>query len=254
MATCKLCLQNKKLLKKSHIIPDFMYRETGMYDSSHRIRKFSVQRVFKIITDLFSPPTGEYDKNILCARCDNEIIGHYETYARKALFGGELPADENPIVTHHIDLNGKRFSICQNIDYNKFKLFLLSILWRASITQRDFFQYVNLNLEKEEQLRDMILNGNPGEINDFPIFLYTYLNDNSVACDIIGMPIHSIHETIETITFLLGGTFYIFYLGNNRLDPSIIRDQTLNKNNRMLILHIPQGQGWEYILRFAGIH
>ena len=32
---CKLCLKEKKLLKKSHIIPKFMYK--GLFDENHKI-------------------------------------------------------------------------------------------------------------------------------------------------------------------------------------------------------------------------
>jgi hypothetical protein len=32
---CKLCGNNKKLLKKSHIVPDFMYQ--NLFDEKHRI-------------------------------------------------------------------------------------------------------------------------------------------------------------------------------------------------------------------------
>lgn len=29
---CNLCLKEKKLIKKSHIISEFLYRQSGMYD------------------------------------------------------------------------------------------------------------------------------------------------------------------------------------------------------------------------------
>jgi len=253
MTTCKLCLQNKKLIKKSHIIPDFMYRQSGLYDERHKLRRLTVKSIYKKVTDLISVSSGEYDKNILCATCDNEVIGQYETYAREVLFGGKFSEHELPSFSNIANEDGSNYTLCQNIDYIKFKLFLLSILWRASISIRDFFQDVDLGPEKEEQLRGMILNNNPGSENDFPIFFYTYLNDNKLSKDIIGMPNYVNNEGIETNTFLMGGIFYVFYIGNNTLNNEDIRDQTINKNNQMRILHIPQGQGWNYILGFTGL-
>ncbi|GEM_PF-2942036 len=48
---CKLCLKDKPLIKKSHIIPDFMYRE--IYDEDNRIVSYHFQQIKKIIRKSF---------------------------------------------------------------------------------------------------------------------------------------------------------------------------------------------------------
>lgn len=82
---CKLCLEEKQLIKKSHIIPDFMYK--GIYDEKHKIVHINLENI-KNKSHTYS---GIYDKNILCANCDNEIISKLETYASNCVyFNGSL--------------------------------------------------------------------------------------------------------------------------------------------------------------------
>ena len=146
---CKLCLLAKPLLNKSHIIPDFMYQE--LFDKDHKIYRLKTSN-----TDKYSKvPTGEYDQNILCAECDNVRIGQFEHYASKVLYGGKLAVSEFPTFINQVNPHGMKYTYCQNINYKKFKLFLLSILWRASISKRDFFSSVSLG-PHEEIIRQMI--------------------------------------------------------------------------------------------------
>lgn len=42
MGSCKLCLEEKILLKKSHIIPEFMYKD--LYDENHKLISFDNEK------------------------------------------------------------------------------------------------------------------------------------------------------------------------------------------------------------------
>jgi hypothetical protein len=48
------------------------------------------------------------------------------------------------------------------------KLFQLSILWRASVAKGDFFSKVKLKPRHEEEIRKMLLNGEPGKEDRYP--------------------------------------------------------------------------------------
>ena len=125
--TCSLCGKEKTLLKKSHIIPDFMY--DGLYDEKHFISMVRVQDWKKV----GKKPTGIYDQNILCEDCDNGIIGKYETYGSKILNGGNLPEKDTPKYNIERDERGASKINFKNLDYSKLKLFFLSILWKGHI-------------------------------------------------------------------------------------------------------------------------
>ena len=124
MRICKLCNQEKKLLKKSHIIPDFFYKHSGLYDSKHQISKLQIEGA-KGLKRIGYVPTGEYEGNLLCDKCDNEIIGNLENYGKGVLFGGLSKSEEVEIIDFQNPDDHSRFKIYRNVDYTRFKLFLL---------------------------------------------------------------------------------------------------------------------------------
>ncbi len=89
---CKLCTYDKKLLKSSHIIPDFMYY--GLFDEKHFIAPIDLIE-FKRKKLL---PAGFYDYDILCKECDNEVIGKLESYSKIVLYGGKGKVENYPKV------------------------------------------------------------------------------------------------------------------------------------------------------------
>lgn len=52
-------------------------------------------------------------------------------------------------------------TVIPNVDYDEFKLFLISLLWRAGEASGEMWEEVNLGAH-EQRPRDMLLNGAPG--------------------------------------------------------------------------------------------
>ncbi len=61
-------------------------------------------------------------------------------------------------------------------DYATFKLFHLSVLFRASVSSLSTFQEVNLGALHEERIRQMLLNEDPGKDWEYPILGFAVLN------------------------------------------------------------------------------
>ena len=119
---CKLCLLEKLLLKKSHIIADSFYKE--LYNEKHQLNLVSNKELLKENPTYKNKPTGIYDSHILCESCDNGIINSYEDYSRKILYAKKnLSKKIRPICKTHTD-NGLNYYLCNNVDYNKLKLFI----------------------------------------------------------------------------------------------------------------------------------
>ncbi len=155
---CKLCLKHKELCKESHIIPRFLYKFLMGENNS---------LVFVDDEKVATRFNGEYEGGILCKKCDSEIIGKLEDYAAKFMHGKLSSRLEN--------IDGEEFLIIdrdKNYNYKKHKLFLLSLLWRSSISSRPFFNQIKLSRKDEENLREMILNDSPGEPDIYPCFLH----------------------------------------------------------------------------------
>lgn len=100
-----------------------------------------------------------FSEPLLCEECEQRL-SVWEAYALRILFGAEkkLQAKRIGAIPETVAYRG--------IDYQKFKLFQMSVLWRASVATHKFFGQVALG-PREEQLRSMILAGDPGEVTDF---------------------------------------------------------------------------------------
>ncbi len=153
---CCLCNEEKSLIKKSHIIPDFFFKT--LYNEHSRLIKTDFIQMFNGVNKDSYPPTSIYEKYILCAKCDNEIIGGYESYYAKYVFHTKdyikriFPA---PTKINHYEYTG--------LDYNKSNIFFLTLLWRANLCKRPEFIDVNLKSTLAEKLRKQILDGNYDE-------------------------------------------------------------------------------------------
>ena len=245
MAICKLCNQDKQLIGRSHIIPDFMYKHAGLYDEKHRLRYFSIE-------DLISgkppslPQSGVHEGGLLCKDCDNRRLGqHLEDYAKKAIYGGgQLLAEECPDCIKYTNDAGELFAICENLSYTKYKLFLLSILWRASVSTNPFFNKINLG-QHEEVLREMIFNNDAKNFNDYPVFVFTSASDTEFSHDMIIEPRQVIgSDGMETCCFIIGGFIYIF---------KELKGQTINEQNKLTILQTQPGTTLKFIKNYVGL-
>jgi hypothetical protein len=138
--TCALCLSNGPL-RDSHIISEFLY--SSLYDDKHR---FHVLEAGEKYTDF--KQRGYYEP-LLCQSCETKL-SVWESYARGALTGGRL-------FQYRREGN---ITWVEGIDYTRFKLFQLSILWRAGVAKDEFFRKVSLG-PHAETLRGMLLAEDP---------------------------------------------------------------------------------------------
>ncbi|MCR4328485.1 MAG: hypothetical protein NUV53_03115 [Patescibacteria group bacterium] len=229
--TCKLCLQDKQLLKKSHIIPNFMYGD--LFDGDHslfkvRLSDWSKQKL----------QTGEYEANILCANCDNKLIGGLENYACQVLYGGKINGVE---MRNEINQNGVEFTYAKGIDYKKFKLFLLSLVWRCSISKRVFYKQVELGQKHEETIRAMIYGGDPGKQMDYPCFISSYRKHNELPAKVISQPTKFRHDGGVAYSIILGGIVYMYYISKHSV-PQVISETVINEHGELKIVHMPLDQ------------
>jgi hypothetical protein len=252
MEKCKLCQQEKPLIKKSHIIPDFLYKCSGIYNEKHQIHKIEIREFLKTKKIKYAP-TGEYEGGLLCKECDNELIGNLESYANRVLNGNLSPKEYINCQNYKNSNDGFEYTICENVDYNRFKLFLLSILWRASISSRKIFNDAKLNEVDNENIRLMLINNNGGRINEYPVVTLSYTRDKNVPIDLIIQPIKSVCPDKTLITFLIAGFVYTFYISANYSNLEEINNIAISPNNTLTIMHFPEGEGWNFIFRYLNL-
>jgi len=240
---CKLCLKDKELIRKSHIIPDFMY--DGLYDEKHRFHEVTVTKDKDIITEGFRQ-TGGYEGEILCQSCDNEVLGKLESYARGVLYGGAPKKLQNVR-----DDKGMNYTLCEEIGYTKFKLFLLSLLWRASISSLPIFKNVSLG-PHEDRMRQMILDSNPDEPMKYPCVLASYRNLKEAPFQFIGQPGLVKGSDGFKYLFMIGGVLYIFYVSHHNI-PDWVHNCVINKKGELKFLHMTKRGASAVFKNFIGV-
>lgn len=247
MDICRLCLKEKKLIE-SHIIPKFMF--AGMKDE----KKAFYEVTYNLETaesKTRKVQKEDYDSNILCEDCDNRILGsNLENYAKTTMYGSNIDPKIAPQCTNFKNpIDGSEQSICKNIDYAKFKLFLLSLLWRASITSRPKFKEVNLGEKHEEKIRHMIYeNEVPSEL-EYPIIITSFMRTDHELRNFIGQPKRiKMKGGLNGYAFLIDSVQFIFAVNSpDHIIPEYIKRMTIKESGEMIIAHLPNGKELDFL-------
>ena len=181
--------------------------------------------------------SGIYESNILCRECDNEIIGKIETYAANALYYNNFSVDKKIKCKTKIHPNGTEIRIVTNIDYNKFKLFLLSILWRASISSHPFFNEITLSKEHEKTIREYLLNENNIPENIYRINLcFCKEPPSNLITNSILNPFRIGNKT-ETYyyVFYIARMFYLIEIKKKNIEYDFFYNGNIKQNNSIEI-------------------
>ena len=198
---CKLC-GNVKVLVDSHIIPEAFFRIMG--------EDLSKVKIYSSDKEVFPKKArkGAYDQ-IVCVDCEN-IFGPWDQYAAEFLLDKNNFSD--PIVDENGDIQG--FEI-PSVDYKRLKLFSLSLLWRASVSDHILFDSVDIGPANEAILADMILESNPGGPGDYPVVICKY--DDRPASTVIG--------SARRLRTQEGINFYKIYFGGFEFSIKVDRQE-----------------------------
>ncbi|WP_202403517.1 hypothetical protein [Pantoea sp. Taur] len=117
---CKLCLQDSEL-QQSHIIPRSYFKRLKKEDGKIIV----IQEGNKSITGNFDPK-----EPMLCRKCEQFLSINYEHYGIRVLRD------------HKNFRKNSNHIIIASFQYEKFYLYLISILWRASIAKHVHYDSV----------------------------------------------------------------------------------------------------------------
>jgi len=208
---CALCKLPREL-RNSHVISEFLYE--AMYDDKHRFHAMAVGEYARFEQKGFREP-------LLCQDCETNL-SVWEGYA-KSLLTGKIPLKSQ---------QGNGVTWVSGIDYTQFKLFQLSILWRAGVAAQPFFSRVRLG-PHEDHIRMMLLRGDPGAADRYGCLMWEIRLQGAVATAIIQPTITRI-VSAKGYRFTFGGYFWAYPVASHRL-PEILRSALLQPSGRMLI-------------------
>ncbi len=224
IGVCRLCDQNKKLIE-SHIIPGavtshILYNRNPKKDGARAL----VRDEFRNINHPKIPTDGYYDKNILCKECDSDELGKFDDYGARFLradFSKFRRSRDNIFYYYGFPVDQKRF-----------KLFAISMLWRASISNNEFFSDVALG-PFEEMAKEFIKSSGVTYQDVFDVRLSHYY-------DISG--INNISSMIQPFyrakinLMRIGINFYVITLGKIEIGIKV-DSQKLPKGSEVFFLN-----------------
>jgi hypothetical protein len=155
---CKLCRRNVDALINAHVIP----RSFWEIDPS-----LPAPKLITNTTGIYpkKAPIGIYDQTIVCEQCERRFSA-YDAYAARLLLqsASEFEAIQDD---DSGDLSGY---LVRQYDYGFLKMFIIALLWRASVAAHPFFSRVRLG-PFEEKARKMLLAADPGDAQTFGTLL-----------------------------------------------------------------------------------
>ncbi len=192
---CALCLERRELCN-SHVISDFLYK--AMYDEKHRFHQVTVGE------DRARFQQSGLREYLLCDACEARLSA-WEQYARVVLKGGiELQYSNEHGITW-----------VSGIDYTKFRLFQLSILWRAGCAKHRFFENVVLG-PHQEHIRRMLIRSDPGHPGLYPCLMKGLRLEGRVA-DVVIQPTKVRIANVRGYRFVFGGFLWAYAVARHSL-------------------------------------
>lgn len=244
MATCELCLTDTELIRKSHIYPSFLYK--GLFDHKQTIRRFTLDDILKGNLNVKKPRTGVYEGNLLCPKCENEVISKFESYAAKIFNHRDKDIKVNKIRTGELNT-----LYIEGINYAKFKNFFLSILYKANVSTFSEFEEISLGPYKD-QVRNSVLNNSSLDDLDFQINILKFEKDSSFN-EMIMQPLRS-KIRAETNYVLLVRGFLIVVCVKENLASRKLKGIRLKKDGTILIPIIPKESERKFIGELLGLN
>jgi hypothetical protein len=193
---CKLCRGPGPLLN-SHIIPELCFRP--LYDAKHRATEVRTGVKGRRLIQ-----KGKRER-LLCGRCEQRLGGYERHFSQVWFVKRPLAGKVGDLLT----LTG--------LDYNRFKCFHLSIMWRCSVSASSDFDTVDLGPRHNENIRQLLLSGSGGPAWQYPLWCIAAVNrQGAIAYDVISRPGDSRLDGHRVYYFLHSGCEWIFFVSSHR--------------------------------------
>lgn len=155
IGSCKLC-DCEGELRHSHIIAETFYE--GVYDPLHRFAP--------ITSDIaeFTIAQRGYREYLLCANCEQKF-GIWENTLKRDLV--DIEREDSNFLTI---IRKNNLIFVRNLNYNHFKMALLSILWRMSLSLNVFYSAYKLAIH-EDIIKNILHNDVVVPENEFSIMV-----------------------------------------------------------------------------------
>jgi len=217
---CRLCLQELEL-QDSHIISEAFWR--GLYNEKHKALPISLGN------NQLNPVQKGIREKLLCHACEGKFSNWENTLKRDLIDFGNLSSN-----FLNITKIKRNLIKVQNIRYKNFKLAVLSLLWRMSISSNSFYSSYRLG-PYEETLRNILHNEIQTNEKQFPISVSRYELDGEFYPNIfIGFPPGKYNHVFTVQKFIIWGHCFTVFV-NDKKFPNIPIDAFLREIGNLYI-------------------
>lgn len=247
---CRLCGLTKPLAY-SHVVPEFVYRPVykgaGADHWAIGVRRSRLGR--------FKPQKFQIGlrERLLCGDCEQFVNREYEQPStrlwRHLATGAPLP---HGVTAEQISSRaGSEGTIYRGVDYGSWKLFLLSILWRASVAGGEEWSGVDLGPMHETVVREILLRGDPKGQGDYPCAVYQIRE----PAEIIVVPAPVRLEGHRGYDFLLTNVALMFLVSSSL--PPKMQAVGIDPSGKLQVAHLsldqmPGMKGVRRVIKEAG--
>jgi hypothetical protein len=213
---CALCRRNLPL-RNSHIYPEWIYKP--LYDKKRRLEILSVV------------PDGRNElkqkgmrQRLLCDDCEQNI-SVWEGYARSIFVAPDKPLEYMR--------EGSMLQV-RSLDYQRLKLFELSILWRAGVSTLPFFEKVKLGAH-EEALRVQLVNSDPGHPDRYGALMFGLkVGELAETLQVIAEPRSLRSYGVRAYNFTFGGFLWVFHVSSSDPPARLRQAFLIDDGSRMI--------------------
>jgi hypothetical protein len=198
------------------VIPEFFY--APLYDGKHLLHQhFRNSGKVKFVQK-------GHRELLLCQECETLLNDRYEKYFKATWYDdGALP-----------QVPDFRQAVITNLDYRRFKLCLLSILWRASVAKQDLFSHVHLGQKHEQAIRQMLIKDDPGPEELYPFATDVLWLNNYVVRSAVLQPVDRRYGHNRVYIFGFGGCVWWFLIGSEA--EGMFRTLTIRRDGTLPIM------------------
>lgn len=221
ISKCKLCNKSEEL-QNSHIIPNYFLKK--LKKNGPAIQAEVTVGVPNIKTQ------DSWSEYLFCKKCEQ----HINTFEKYVISFTKHPFNVKSIADSK-DNNTIQFS---NLDYKRFRLFQLSLLFRAAIAQGREWATIILSKTKQEEIRLYILNEKtPDEFRyGCQMKILWDFKSNTPIDTVVMIPIKKTLARGEIIYFVFGGFAWEFFIP--KLSIKTVRDNYFIRTDGTLLLPI----------------
>lgn len=148
---------------------------------------------------------------MLCDSCEQKL-SVWEGYAKLVLRGGTTLDFRSEGSTSYVG----------GLDYAKFRLFQLSVLWRAGMSSLKFFENVRLGPHREV-LRQLLVRSDPGSPNRYCCFMFGVRHEGGLLADLILQPVKLRMNGQIAYRFVFGGFLWAFLVASEDVAAPLAR-------------------------------